>query len=473
MGHTEPASGLCAIVKVLLAMECGIIPGNLHYKSPNLKLHGILEGRVKVVDRNTPWVGDIVSVNSFGFGGANAHAILKWNPKQKIISLPHKVLRLVSVSGRTKEAVEVLLADIEKNQSDEEYLCLINGIYRKNIPLHFHRGYTIVGDIKPIREVTGFINNKRPIWYVYSGIGTQWASMAKDLMKFDVFHSSINRCANALLNKGIDLMDLLTNSDETSFDNVLNSFVSIVAVQIALTDLLNYLDIVPDGIVGHSVGEICCAYADGCFTLEQTILAAYWRGRSIRNSHLIPGKMAGISLSLENTKTRLPSDIILACHNCSDSVTISGPAESVSKFLQKLNQEGIITKEVKSSGVAFHSKYMSDAGPKFRESLQRIIPNPKKRSSQWISSSIPEIEWSTPMAQLCSAAYHVNNLLSPVLFYEATQHIPENAICIEIAPTAVLQSILKQTVGVDVINLSLMKLGHENNFNFFLSNIGK
>lgn len=173
------------------------------------------------------------------------------------------------------------------------------------------------------------------------------------------------------------------------------------------------------------------------------------------------------------SKARLPSDIIAACHNSNDSVTISGPPESVTKFVDSLTQEGTFAKAVKSSGFAFHSKYIADAGPKLRKSLDRLIPNPKNRSTRWLSSSIPEENWDSPIAQQSSAAYHVNNLLSPVLFHEAIQHIPKNAICIEIAPTGLLQAILKRSLGNDVTNLSLLKRGHENNLAFFLQNIGK
>lgn len=154
-------------------------------------------------------------------------------------------------------------------------------------------------------------------------------------------------------------------------------------------------------------------------------------------------------------------------------VQISGPTASVEKFVAQLSSEGIFAKAVKSSGIAFHSKYIAEAGPKLRKSLDRIIPTPKNRSPRWISSSIPEAAWNTPIAQQSSAAYHVNNLLSPVLFHEAIQHVPKNAIVIEIAPTGLLQAILKRSLGSDVTNLSLLKRGAEDNVTFFLTNIGK
>lgn len=473
MGHSEPASGVCSIAKVLLAMEEGVIPGNLHYTAPNPDLYGIVDGRVKVVSQNMPWEGGIIGLNSFGFGGANAHVIMKSNPKPKSTTPVGDIPHLVVASGRTTEAVDMLLEDIETHKNDSEYMHLVNEVYSKNIPLHYYRGYTVVGDMQPMREVTELVDDKRPIWYIYSGMGSQWASMAKDLMHLEVFRNSINRCADALRPEGVNLIDILTKSDEASFDNILNSFIAIASVQVGLTDLLTHLGITPNGIVGHSVGELGCAYADGCFTPEQTVLAAYWRGRSIAETELIPGTMAAIGLSWEETQARVPSDVIAACHNSNDSVTISGPSASVLEFVDTLTKEGVFAKAVKSSGIAFHSKYIADAGPKLRKSLEKLIPNPKNRTSRWVSSSIPESGWSAPIAQQCSAAYHVNNLLSPVLFHEAIQHVPKNAICIEIAPTGLLQAILKRSLGPDVTNLSLIKRGHENNLAFFLSNVGK
>lgn len=138
-----------------------------------------------------------------------------------------------------------------------------------------------------------------------------------------------------------------------------------------------------------------------------------------------------------------------------------------------MNAEGVFAKAVKSSGIAFHSRYIADAAPKLRKSLDKIIPNPKSRSPRWISTSIPEEAWNTPLAQQSSAAYHVNNLLSSVLFAEGLRHVPSNAICIEIAPHGLLQAILKRALGKDATNLSLMKRGHDNNVIFMLSNIGK
>ncbi|XP_017037404.1 fatty acid synthase [Drosophila kikkawai] len=474
MGHSEPASGVCSVAKILIAMEEGVIPGNLHYNKPNPDLYGLVDGRLKVVDKNLPWNGGIIGLNSFGFGGANAHVILKSNPKPKALTPKDGAPKVVLASGRTFEAVEQLLESAANHADDDEYLQLINDIHSKPIPMHYFRGYGVVSSKGTLqREVLEYSDEKRPIWYVYSGMGSQWASMAKDLMKIEAFANSIQRCADVLKPEGVDLIDVLTRSTDKSFENILNSFISIAAMQVALTDLLSSLGIHPDGIVGHSVGELGCAYADGCFTPEQTVLAAYWRGKSILDTQLAKGKMAAVGLSWEDAHSRVPSDCFPVCHNSEDNCTISGPEASIEALVTKLNAEGVFAKAVNSSGYAFHSKYIAEAGPKLRKSLEKIIPNAKNRTARWISTSIPESAWNTPVAKQSSAAYHVNNLLSPVLFHEALQHVPKNAISVEIAPHGLLQAILKRALGPDATNLSLVKRGHENNVEFFLTNVGK
>ena len=473
MGHAECASGVCSIAKVLIAMETGVIPGNLHYSVPNPDLPALIDGRLQVVDRATPWKGGLVAVNSFGFGGANAHVILRSNPKPKIspvLNVP--VRKIVTVSGRTEEAVKFLLNNIKEHEKDDEFISLIHNIHSKTIAGHSFRGYEILGEPQ-VREVSSYVADKRPIWYVFSGMGSQWAGMGKQLWPIETFQRSLRRCADALKPEGIDLLDLILSGTTDTFASVLNSFVSIAAIQVALVDVLTMIGIQPDGIVGHSVGELGCAYADGTFTAEQTVLAAYWRGKSIQESKLPPGAMAAVGMSWEEAAKRCPPDVSPACHNSMDSVTVSGPVESVAKFVADLKKEDIFAKVVDSSGVAFHSKYIASAGPKLRAVLEKIIPNAKRRTARWISSSIPESAWGTPLAQLSSPAYHVNNLLSPVLFQEALCHVPDNAIVIEIAPHCLLQAILRRSLKPTVMNVGLHKRDHSDNLEFLLSSIGK
>jgi len=137
--------------------------------------------------------------------------------------------------------------------------------------------------------------------------------------------------------------------------------------------VLNSIDIVPDGIIGHSVGELGCAYADGCFTAEQMILAAHARGRASIETELIDGSMAAIGLGYNDIKDRLPHDIEVACHNASDSSTLSGPTASVSNFVEQLKSEGVFAKLVNVSNIAYHSRYIKPAAPTLLKYLKKVI----------------------------------------------------------------------------------------------------
>lgn len=78
--------------------------------------------------------------------------------------------------------------------------------------------------------------NKRPVWFVYSGMGSQWNGMGRDLMQLPVFAESINKSAATLKERGVDLMKILLDDDKTIFDNILHSFVGIAAVQVIINE---------------------------------------------------------------------------------------------------------------------------------------------------------------------------------------------------------------------------------------------
>nr|CAD7428086.1 unnamed protein product [Timema monikensis] len=244
-------------------------------------------------------------------------------------------------------------------------------------------------------------------------------------------------------------------------------------LQIALVDFMKALNIIPDGYIGHSVGELGCAYIDGCLTAEETILAAYYRGLASIETDLIPGYMAAVGLGYNDIKSMCPPEIDVACHNSLNSSTISGPENIVKQFVKELTQKNIFARAVNVANIAYHSRYIKPAAPKLLEYLQQLITEPKLRSSKWVSSSIPESEWESSSARYSSAEYHTNNLLNSVLFEESTKYIPNNAVAIEIAPHGLLQAIIKKSFGPDCIHIPLTLRGHPNAHEFLLASVGK
>nr|P12276.5 RecName: Full=Fatty acid synthase; Includes: RecName: Full=[Acyl-carrier-protein] S-acetyltransferase; Includes: RecName: Full=[Acyl-carrier-protein] S-malonyltransferase; Includes: RecName: Full=3-oxoacyl-[acyl-carrier-protein] synthase; Includes: RecName: Full=3-oxoacyl-[acyl-carrier-protein] reductase; Includes: RecName: Full=3-hydroxyacyl-[acyl-carrier-protein] dehydratase; Includes: RecName: Full=Enoyl-[acyl-carrier-protein] reductase; Includes: RecName: Full=Acyl-[acyl-carrier-protein] hyd len=473
MGHPEPASGLAALAKVILSLEHGLWAPNLHFNDPNPDIPALHDGSLKVVCKPTPVKGGLVSINSFGFGGSNAHVILRPNEKkcqpQETCNLP----RLVQVCGRTQEAVEILIEESRKHGGCSPFLSLLSDISAVPVSSMPYRGYTLVGTESDITEIQQVQASGRPLWYICSGMGTQWKGMGLSLMKLDLFRQSILRSDEALKSTGLKVSDLLLNADENTFDDTVHAFVGLAAIQIAQIDVLKAAGLQPDGILGHSVGELACGYADNSLSHEEAVLAAYWRGRCVKEAKLPPGGMAAVGLTWEECKQRCPPNVVPACHNSEDTVTVSGPLDSVSEFVTKLKKDGVFAKEVRRAGVAFHSYYMASIAPALLSALKKVIPHPKPRSARWISTSIPESQWQSDLARNSSAEYHVNNLVNPVLFHEGLKHIPENAVVVEIAPHALLQAILRRTLKPTCTILPLMKKDHKNNLEFFLTQTGK
>uniref|UniRef100_A0A6P7GI13 Fatty acid synthase n=1 Tax=Diabrotica virgifera virgifera TaxID=50390 RepID=A0A6P7GI13_DIAVI len=473
LGHSETASGLVGVAKVLLTMETGIIAANLHMDPVDTDLPGIGTGKLQIVKENIDYKDGAIGINSFGIGGSNVHVMLKPNPKKSTL-LPIQTYqqRLVQISGRTEEAVDFLLDEIEQSENEIEFLGLLDKIHKYNVDGHPYRGYTILGN-NPTREISKVKSTKRPIWFIYSGMGSQWVGMGKDLMAIEIFRNTFKRCAYAMKEYHIDLMDAVMNPTADTYEDIEVCFSAIMAVSVSLTDILTSLGIVPDHIAGHSLGEIGCAYANGDLTPEQAVLIAYSRGYACKRTELPLGQMASIGLSKEKVRVILPDDIFMACHNSKDNVTITGPQASVRRFVDELSKRGVFTRLVETANIAFHSKYLMDADKLMMEFGRKIIPNPQPRSKKWISTSVSPDQRSEEWADLNGPEYHKNNLMSPVRFDEIYEHIEKNAIIIEISPHGLLKSVIKREIGPDNTLICLSDRGVADQEQFLLSAIGK
>lgn len=183
--------------------------------------------------------------------------------------------------------------------------------------------------------------------------------------------------------------------------------------------------------------------------------------------------MAAVGLSKETISKILPPNVVIACQNGKQIVTISGLESPVRTFVRKLQSEGVFAKIVNTSNIAFHSEYTTTAGNVLRQFLNTIITKPTPRTSKWISTSVPDNQQNEDWAKLNCAEYHVNNFENTVLFDEVYKHIPDNAIVIEVAPHGILQAILKRELNSNVTCISLSDKNSADNELFFLSSVGK
>ncbi|KAL6424858.1 hypothetical protein ACFW04_010040 [Cataglyphis niger] len=418
-----------------------------------------------------------IAINSFGFGGANAHLLLKWNNKQKVNNAPSDGLsRLVTLSGRTEESINLFLNDVANHSTDAEYIRLLHDIHADNIENHPWRGYIIIDTSKKnsMKEIQNNKNVKRPIWFIFSALGAQWPRMGRNLLKFHAFANAIKMCDTILKSYDINIMSILTNEDKKACESALHTFIGIIAIQIGLVDLLTSLEITADYMISHSAGELGCAYADKCLTIEQTILSAYFIGLACVEKNAIQCSMVVVNLDYECLKNICPADIEIVCYNSQNSNTISGPSGSIKKFVKKLQINNINVKEI-SCDIPYHSHYLASVETPLLYNLNQIIPRPKKRSPKWISTSVPCNKWSNEISKLSSANYHTHSILNTVLFEQATNLISNNAVTIEIAPDGVLQHILKESLHPNVMNIALTQRtdSEQNTIDIILQGIGK
>jgi fatty acid synthase, animal type len=481
IGHAEGAAGMSSIAKTILIFENDKLIPNLNLNTLRDDCPALVEQRIKVVTEVEKFKGDYIGVNSFGVLGANAHVLLKQNMKKKVNGgLPEDDFpRLVLWSGRSDEALNTIFDDILERPLDDEYIALLQNAQLEASPASVVRGYGIFaknenGEITSCinRSTNTFKETKRPVAFVYSGVGSQWLGMGRDLMKIPIIADAVETCHIILATKGLNLKEIITSSDPKTFTNTLHTFVGVAAIQIGLTDLLKTLNIAPDFIIGHSVGELGCAYADETLSLEEMILSAYSRGMAINEVEREIGAMAAIGLGFKELRNIIPKGIEIACHNSKESCTVSGARESIKAFVQEAKEKKLLAKEIDSCGIAFHSSYIAASGPILLEKLTKIIKKKKKRSSKWISTSTAKENLEKLESSFSSADYHTNNLLSPVLFEEGISMLPNDVLMIEIAPHALLQPILKRSV-VNGIYIGLTKRDVEDGAVFLLQALGR
>lgn len=199
IGHSEAASGICSLVKACFAFETGLIAPNINFTEVKPIIAPLAEGRLLVVKDVTPLPKPYIGINSFGFGGANAHALLKGFIKAKQNhGIPEDdVPRLLTWAGRTEDAVHEIFSDIEKRPLDAEFIGLLQNIQEEDVSGMVFRGFSVFVKqgkepakalVKDVQHYTGL---QRPVVWVYSGMGSQWTQMGKSLMIIPQFRNQL------------------------------------------------------------------------------------------------------------------------------------------------------------------------------------------------------------------------------------------------------------------------------------------
>ena len=475
IGHLEAASGVAALIKLILCVSRRSVPPNLHFHEPNPKID--FDGlRLCVPTSLTPWPEDarpaIGGVNSFGFGGTNAHLVVsEYIPDPKVPSGPVRAggsrrspSFLLPITARTKDGLRSLasqLADLlSKNGPEAPQLadvCYSASLRRTH---HDHRLATVVGDRETAAKrlqafaagesVDGLSQGSRKsvrpkLVFIFSGQGTQWARMGLQLMVCEpVFAEVLERCEARYREFGAPwslLKELQREGGSSRLRETSIAQPAIFAVQAGLVELWRSWGIVSEASIGHSIGEVAAAYAAGVYDLDGAAYLAYHRGR-VMGSAPDGGRMLAAELTAEEAAELIKDyngRVSLAAVNAPRSVTLSGRPEDIGQLRRRLDGVGNWCRLLDVNH-AFHRADMDVAQPELLKVMADVSPSPSAHTF------VSTVTGGALSASALSAEYWWRNVRQCVRFHEAIEGLLQQSVdtFVEVGPhPALLQSVLQ------------------------------
>ena len=314
------------------------------------------------------------------------------------------------------------------------------------------------------------------IAYVFSGQGGQWFAMGRNLMANQpVFRNSIKEID--LLLKDIAGWSLIMEMDKNKYDSLINktdiSQVAIFAIQVSVVKLLGYYGIKPQGVVGHSLGEVAASYIAGAFSLKEAVYLTYHRGR-IQAKQANSGKMLAVQVGVEEAKKDIVgygNKVSIATINGPNILTISGDTESLIQLAELYSQKGYFKRFVNVE-VPYHSSYMDILQPELVEYLGNISLKP---------ATIPlysSVSAKQEDGLHLTGDYWFKNIRQPVLFTDTINVMIEDGfnVFIEIGPHPLLVEgicSLFEAKSYNGISLSLMNRKFEYEANYFIQGLAR
>ena len=448
LGHLETAAGIAGLLKAMLVLKHGQIPPSLHFSTPNPHID-FEKLKLRVPTQLEPFPNGtaerIAGINSFGFGGANAHVILAEAPPrqpEKSPKIPDSRPWPVMLSARSEASLRASAANLsawvkEHANANGSSPVLPDLTYtlgaRRNH--HPHR-LTLVTSSWPelAEELEAFAKNEESpkirvaftprreqaprIGFIMSGQGPQWWGMGRDLMEHEpVFRKAMEQCDAALRPwASFSLLEELKRSEETSqMHRTEIGQPSIFAMQVALAALWKSWGVEPSAVVGHSVGEIAAACIAGIFSLEEAARIIALRARFMESCGRGEGTMLAVGLPEDEALAliaRHDRTVTISAFNGPRSITLSGPRLSLEAMAGELEAQGAFARLVKVDH-PFHHPLMRPASEALEAELAGLKPQP---------GAIPFFSTVTGercAGESCDAPYWARGIREPVRFASA------------------------------------------------------
>jgi acyl transferase domain-containing protein/surfactin synthase thioesterase subunit len=460
IGHLEQTAGLAALIKTALALKHGEIPPSLNFRNPNPKID-FAASPFFVNTQCREWTaGDrprLAAVNSLGLGGTNAFVVLE-EPPAVAERTAKSDLALFTLSARSDAAlrasIERHLTWLTRDQMPLPDICFTSTSGRMHFPVRFA---AVVDSKEQLRDALVAENSgdavsqrtgERRLAFLFSGQASQYARMGAHLYRDQpVFREEVDRCAEIVgIRLGQPLTDVLLSEDADSIliDETAYTQPALFAVQAALIALWRSWGIVPDIVLGHSVGEFAAAYCAGVYTLEQVLGLLTERARLMQ---ALPrdGAMAAV-FSDEATVTAAiercgRADVAVAALNGPQNTVMSGARDAVTALIARFESAGIRCQLLTVSH-AFHSPLIRPAAAELGRVAAGMQGQPPKIT--WLSTVS-----ATPMQGPPDAKYWLDHALNPVRFADGMRALDQSGVSdfLEIGPGSTLLGLGRQSVN--------------------------
>jgi acyl transferase domain-containing protein/NAD(P)-dependent dehydrogenase (short-subunit alcohol dehydrogenase family)/acyl carrier protein len=452
IGHLDTAAGVAGLIKVALCLKYKQLPASLHFKAPNPAID-FAGGPFYVNATLTNWNrhGNTplrAGLSSFGIGGTNAHAVLEEAPIQAAAGT-ERTFRLLTLSAKTHYSLaryadtlhDFLTGDRHINLSDMSYtLQTGRKAFRYRASLVYNSREDLLDKLKDLTAKD--CQHSGPVIFMFPGQGAQYAGMGRDLYDTEPFFREVMDEGFSIIREqtGEDYRRILYPPDESAFIHDTQYTQSLIfLVEYCLGRLLMQWGIVPQYMIGHSIGEYAAACLSGVLSYKDALRLVLKRGALM--SKVAPGDMLSVRLQPEAAPAYQEAGISLAAVNSAQQVVFSGDKAAIAALSEKLAEADIAFVKLQTSH-AFHSAMQDGILPDFAAELDKVTFRKPERPfiSNVSGDFITDEEASSP-------GYWLRHLRETVAFSAGIKRllsVHEAPVFIEVGPGHSLSGLVKQ-----------------------------